>query len=177
MVIALSGKKGSGKDSFYQISVDYFRRRGFSGPIFKFAFADRVKKYAEQYFGVDLSNDQKKEETRFILKGIGQMIREEVNKDYWANIVFDELYGLKLLHGKYNFIAFITDVRYFNEAQRCLREADFLIRVVNPRAIYDPHQSEVDLDNFPFGHYVWNDGGLGVYKERVGSWLKEHVLI
>jgi len=166
MVIALSGKKRSGKDTFHEFVVEHEREV----PVFKFSFADAVKRYAEEYFYIDLKNDEK-ERIRFVLQGIGQMMREEVDKDYWVKRVAESIEQTRKEHE--NFIGIITDVRYKNEAEWALKNCTALIRIVNPSSpTNDTHQSEIDLDDFSFSNFLYNNSSLENYRKAVIEWIE-----
>ena len=170
MIIALSGKKRSGKDSFYSIVSEYVSVVRPDIPVIKFSFAGCVKEYAKTYFNVDVSEEEDKEKIRFVLQGIGQMMREEVDKNYWVRKVSDEI---KECDRKYNeYVGIITDTRYKNEAKWAQERANHLIRIINPRSpVNDSHPSEVELDDFPFKEFIYNNGTLQEYQKAVIEWI------
>jgi dephospho-CoA kinase len=174
MIVAVSGKKRSGKDTFYQLVKEYVEH-GTNIRVVRFAFADAVKKYAESYFAVSRYTD--KEEYRFILQGIGQMMREEVRKSYWIDITSRGIEEEFTKYGKDNVIAIITDVRYLNEMEWALENADISLRIERAEAPSDDsHPSEVELDKFDFGHKIINNGDMCQYREVVSKWVSEHLL-
>lgn len=180
MILGVSGKKRSGKDSFYTIAQQYFSEYHPEVTLHRVGFADEVKVYANLYFNVSQTDGADKEGHRFILQGIGQMFRSEVDQDYWVNIALNKLVSMDKKHklAGTKFLGIITDVRYRNEATRIIEESGILIRVVNDRVTHnDTHPSETDLDGFEFDHIIHNNGTLEEYRERVITWLKEHVLI
>lgn len=153
IVIGISGKKRSGKDTAYEIARKHLNSLDIvTGHV---AFADRVKWYADKYFGI--TKDDDKESIRFILQGIGQMLREEINKLYWVNIVDEEIAASKNID-----VMFITDLRYRNEVTYVNSLAQgHVIRVVNPRTeTPDAHASEMELDDYDFPLVIENSGTL-----------------
>jgi hypothetical protein len=173
MIIVVSGKKRSGKDSFYQITKEFVPGK----QVVRYAFADPVKDYARKYFGVDGSGD--KETYRFILQGIGQMMREEVKKSYWVDIISEQIEKDFDFLGEENVLAVITDARYKNEIEWGKYAADFILRIVRPALVLpDSHQSEVDLDDYKFlpEQVLTNSGDFEAYKKEVQQWLSQHVL-
>lgn len=55
----------------------------------------------------------------------------------------------------------ISDVRYRNEAEAIRAAGGTLVRVLRPGAVYDDlHVSEVELDNFPCDHVIFNESDL-----------------
>jgi hypothetical protein len=171
MVIGVSGKKRSGKDTFFEIIKKSLSGRHF---VKKYAFADKVKKYAIKYFNVN-PIEIKKEENRFLLQGIGQVFRQEVDKDFWVNSVFSDMYASRLKNP--NEISIITDVRYQNEAEKILSlESGILVRVENPNTqILDYHESENELNNYPFDVKIYNDSSIEDYERKVEKWAKENL--
>ena len=119
MIIVLSGKKGSGKDT----TANYFiNNYGF----IRFAFADALKDICKILF--DFSEDQlngdKKEiiDTRYNItpretfQFIGSLMRDNINKlieGYGKNIWINILNNLLIKNKGKNII--ITDLRYTNE--------------------------------------------------------------
>jgi len=164
MIIALSGKKRSGKDEFYRVAVG-FATECFGGsiPVIRYAFADEVKRYAKRYFSHDERN---KENTRFILQGIGQMMREEVGREYWIEVV-ERL--IEKNEKKYpNHLGIITDTRYRNEAEWAVARGYPLIRIIRDGIEQtDAHPSETELDDFPFSRIIHNNGSREEYRNVV----------
>lgn len=172
MIIALSGKKRSGKDTFYTIASDYMRNNHPEIPVIKFSFAGVVKEYAQNYFHVDVLNESDKEKTRFVLQGIGQMMRDEVDEDYWVKTVEEKIERYNKSIG--NYLGIITDTRYRNEAEWALQKTNHLIRIVSPLSPTDDvHPSEIELDDFPFEEFIYNNGSLEDYRKAVLEWIKK----
>jgi len=171
MIIGVSGKKRSGKDTFFEIL-----KNSLSGKylIKKYAFADRVKEYAIKYFNV-LPLEIKKEENRFILQGIGQFVRQEINKDFWVNEVFSDIYLSRFKNP--NEISIITDVRYQNEADKITSvDSGILIRIENPNLnLIDYHESENDLDSYPFDMKILNNGSIEDYERSIKKWVETNI--
>lgn len=171
MIIGVSGKKRSGKDTFFRIAQK--RLMGLYS-VKRYAFADPVKEYAQDYFGI-LPENVKDEENRFILQGIGHIMREEVTKDYWINKIIRQVYQSQLKDP--NEISIITDVRYRNEADAILeQEHGLLVRVVNKNTeAPDSHFSEIDLDDYEFDFTIHNNGTLEEYEKEVVGWIESNL--
>lgn len=176
VIVALSGKKRSGKDEFYRVSKSYLE--AFYGiPVTRYAFADKVKEYASLYFNVDTANETDKEKTRFVLQGIGQMLREEVEKDYWLNVIRDEIARDNEKYGEFGFVGFITDTRYRNEADWVVNNGYPFLRIIRRGIIADdPHPSEMELDDFVFENVFQNMGTYEEYRESVREWVNQNIL-
>jgi hypothetical protein len=171
MIIGISGKKRAGKDTFFNVAHKILNGKY---PVKRYAFADNVKKFAVKYLNVPTA-DIKNEENRFILQGIGQMLREEVSKDFWVNSLFAEIYKSRQLNPSE--ISIITDVRYKNEAEIILSKDDsFLLKIENKKTfMVDYHQSEIDLDDFEFDFTIENEGTLSEYEEQIEIWFKRNL--
>jgi hypothetical protein len=171
MIIGVSGKKRSGKDTFYTVAQKLLEGRY---PVRRYAFADNVKKFAIKYLNIP-NKDIKNEEYRYILQGIGQMLRDEVSKDFWVHSLFTEINNSRRINSSE--ISVITDVRYQNEVEAILSlDNSIVIKVENPNTFsIDYHVSERDLDNFEFDFVIKNDGSISEYEEKIKTWLKQNL--
>jgi hypothetical protein len=171
MIIGVSGKKRSGKDTFYTVAKKLLEGRY---PVRRYAFADNVKKFAVQYLNIPAA-DIKNEEYRYILQGIGQMLRDEVSKEFWVHSLFTEISNSRRINPSE--ISVITDVRYQNEVEAILsRDNSIVIKVENPNTFsIDYHLSERDLDDFEFDFVIKNDGSISEYEEKIEAWLKQNL--
>jgi hypothetical protein len=171
MIIGVSGKKRTGKDTFYTVASKLLKGKNV---VKRYAFADTVKEYAIEYFKIP-KDEIKLEEHRYILQAIGQMLRDEVSKSYWINKTFHKIYESRLKNpGE---ISIITDVRYLNEVEAILNsENSILIRIENGKnENLDFHQSENDLNSFQFDFVITNTGTLEEYEAKVTEWLKSNL--
>lgn len=171
MIIGVAGKKRSGKDTFYSLLKEdlsaYYNVK-------KYAFADSVKEYACAYFNIDI-REIKKEENRYLLQGIGQMFREEIDENYWINQVMSKIN--KSRKSNRNELSVITDVRYRNEADAIInQENGMLIKIVNPNnTLIDFHISENDLNEYEFDYVIENKGSIENYRNEISSWIKSQL--
>lgn len=185
MIIGLSGKKRSGKDTAYAVIRDYYSNLRLESPnigVFRYAFADLVKEYAKLFFGIDpWSENEDKEKIRFVLQGIGQMMRETVDREFWVKKTYtligeaQEEFFNSYPDGR--FIAIITDVRYRNEATFIEDNKGIVIRIDNPRVdTTDRHPSETDLDEYDFTYLINNDGTMEQYQRKLMEliWKLQH---
>jgi len=169
MLIGISGKKQSGKDTSFPIIQKILTNKGFF--IKKYHFARYVKEFAELYFGID-QNPVNKEEVRFIWQGIGQLMREEVNKDFWVEKEYQAY--LRDKEKSPNLIGIVTDVRYRNEANFFVDKNFPLFRIYRSNyAIEDSHPSEVELDDFTFDYYIDNSSSLDELERKWKKLLTE----
>ena len=147
MILGLSGKAGSGKDTMADFLVT---RYGFE----KASFA-----YALKSLCVNLGwNGQKDEAGRKLLQDLGTVLRT-YDKDFWLRPVVS--YIAKNPHKH----IVITDVRHINEAQAVKNIGGKLIRIDRENAysmgILQQHESELALDKYTeFDKVIYNDGGF-----------------
>jgi len=161
MMIGVSGKKQSGKDTSLGIIKTFL---GEKYNIRHYYFSRVVKHFGETYFGVD-PKTKNKELFRFVWQGIGKMMREEVQKDYWIQQEYQEYLKDKNLYD--NILGVVTDVRYRNEADFFVQNNFPLIRIYRPGVFSsDSHESEVELDNYNFDYVIVNDGSIEDLKQK-----------
>lgn len=168
-VIGISGRKQSGKDFAYQILNANLMSQDVA--VNRYAFADEVKRFAAKYFGYP-NNEEQKEQFRFVLQGIGQMFREEVDKNFWVDRVLDQIAkdNVDFTAKGVKHISIITDVRYKNEVE-AVKAIGTVVRIERPSLPRtDNHPSEAELDHYPFEHVIFNDGSKSDYIEKVRQW-------
>jgi len=175
LLIGISGKKQSGKDTVYKFAKDNIKTT-----VLKFAFADGVKEEVSKATGQTIEVlEQQKDIYRKIYQWWGTEFRRNLfGKDYWViylrnkilsdyTIQKDEMNNL----GR-GVVVFITDVRFLNEALWIKGLGGILIRVNRESPNNkDDHQSEVELDDFPFKYYIENNSTLDKLKQDVHSIL------
>ena len=119
MIIGITGKKGSGKDTVANVLQTSF---GFE----KMSFAKPIKDIVHNTFGIDkaiLSGDNGEREFRELplpdwfhlsprdmLQKIGMSFRDELHKDIWVRVLEN-----KIKDTKKNIV--ISDVRFKNELE------------------------------------------------------------
>ena len=170
-IIAIAGKKGSGKDTVGRIITELypeFKRR---------AFADGIRNIIVSTFDIapwKLEDRTEKEKPieklwgkspRDLMKDVGDGLRASVHRDIWVDVLFDGIRDLDEV--------VITDLRFKNEFKKCREGGVFIIKVVRPEIdSSDTHISEVDLDDIPdseFDAVIVNDGSLEQLKEKVNE--------
>lgn len=168
-IIAIVGKKGSGKDTIGNIIKEL-------DPEFQqYSFAMPIKKVITDVFGVPDSQleDRVGKETpiekwynkspRDLMKDVGDAFKEKINKNIWIDILFDTIKDKEKV--------VITDLRFKNEYNKCREKGVFIIKVVRLEInSSDTHISETELDDIPdskFDAVIVNDGSLEQLKDRV----------
>lgn len=163
MIIGISGKAGSGKDTAAKmlevlyanpdISYEDFANRRYKNfaDIQIVHFADALKETAQVLFrlGEWETNTQEGKKTiinwigktvRELLQGIGQGLRDAIDFDLWVKILFANTEGWS------NYI--IADVRYPNEVYAIKKRNGILIRIDRKGAGAGNHSSETALDDY-----------------------------
>lgn len=172
MIIGLTGKKQSGKDTIADYLVNRF---GF----IKLAFADPIKDICKTMFG--FTNDQLYGNAKEILdetfnilprdamKFIGMEFRENMHKlipnihgDIWSLILLNKIQKLRQKDPNCNIV--ITDMRFPNEYQMLV--SHFIDSIVLWKVTRDntnngdQHVSETFVDDFVVNKTFENDGTI-----------------
>lgn len=173
MIIGISGKMGSGKDTAGQIIYDYLH------PNCEIThFADPLKQFCIDYLGLkyeDLYTEQGKKEfnhfwnmtNREILQKVGtDALRNGFDKDIWVKIT-----ELKIKTKiKTNIV--IPDVRFDNEAEMILKNKGIVLNIERPETKQDTHISEQGISHNLISINILNDGTLEELKNKVIGALK-----
>ena len=155
LLIGLSGKMGSGKDSVYDVACNCIHV-----PVWRLAFGDGVRREVAKATNVGLRYlKANKELFRPILQWWGTEFRRNLTcQDYWVKKV-----RAKLEHDRRDGITFVTDVRFPNEAEMIRELGGIVVRVVRPdleQRNGSDHCSESELDHYDFDAVIENDGAL-----------------
>ena len=173
-IIAIVGKKGSGKDTIGNIIKEL-------DPEFQqYSFAMPIKKVITDVFGIPNSQleGRKEKETpierwynkspRDLMKYVGDAFKEKINKNIWIDILFDTIKDKEKV--------VITDLRFKNEYDKCREKGVFIIKVVRPEInSSDTHISETDLDSISDSEYnafISNSGTIEDMKPIIEKILK-----
>ena len=163
MIIGISGKAGSGKDTAAKmlevlyanpdISYEDFANKRYKNfaDIQIVHFADSLKETAQVLFRIGEweTNTQEGKKTtidwigktvRELLQGIGQGLRDAIDFDLWVKILFANTEDWS------NYI--IADVRYPNEIKAIKERNGILLRIDRKDAGAGNHSSETALDNY-----------------------------
>lgn len=197
LVLMLSAKAQSGKDTFYNIlSQSPIAKKK---QIKRFAFADRLKEISREYGWTG----SKEGEGRSFLIDVGQILRgdylaldgklyskytkqETIRASYNLFDLYSRLTQVYLPHADFWVtqvakairmdancdVAVITDWRFKNEFNTM--RANFFnvitLRINRLSALQLSDPSETELDNFPFDFVIENNGTLEAYSERISEW-------
>lgn len=157
VVILISGKAGSGKNTFARILHENLKN---DFEVREAAFADAVKEIARNIFSWDGKKDLK---GRTLLQNIGEGGRG-YNKDIWVNILKKRIVEVQEQGKPLLFI--ITDCRYENEMSFLDDTDNKVIKVRMERNHNNGltleqsiHPSETSLDNYKHFHFKVNNNG------------------
>lgn len=167
VVIGLSGKKRSGKDSFFQLAEQCIRNLDGDYQVYRYAFADTLK---DEMFtslvgptGLMSEEEYRSEESRDRLRPLWQWWGTEFRRgyfgeDYWTR-QFEEYVKVLLEDLQYDkgytYVVMVTDVRFPDEAAVIRNMGGKLVRIARPATeVPDAHASETALDTYPDWDYL-----------------------
>ena len=173
IVIGVSGKKGSGKDTFF-----HMLEKNSKIPVYRLALADTLKnEIYERILKPDglerqlLDNVETKENFRTLLQWWGTEYRRRMFQDeYWLVKLAEQI---KQYDGQ-NVIVVVTDVRFQNEFKFLKEMNGLMVRIARPNtdACADEHPSETALDNETnFDTFVDNNGSLEQFEQLVQTYI------
>ena len=151
-IIGISGKKGSGKDTFAQFLKEELEKQ--LGKTVKVdSFAANLKQCCAILSGqsscVFYNQNLKDKKANFLsltnrelMQKFGDLTRS-LDKDIWIKSLFN-----KYLDNPPEYLI-VSDVRFKNEAAHINKLGGILIRIESDRIKEDYHISETELDNYP----------------------------
>lgn len=171
-IIAVSGKKRSGKDTFCRIASEYIKEK-YNLDYENKKFADKLKQICSLMTGIPLEHwyDGNHYDDiiplwnitirQFMQKLGTECARNVLHPDSWIFALFAEY--------KKDDRWIITDLRFQNEALFLNNKGSIKIRVNRPGLKSDDtHQSEIDLDNYKnFDFIVSNDSTIEEFENKV----------
>lgn len=190
MIIGISGKAGSGKDTAAKmlevlyanpdISYEDFANKRYKNfaDILIVHFADALKETAQVLFRLgewETNTQEGKKITinwigktvRELLQGIGQGLRDAIDFDLWVKILFANTKGWS------NYI--IADVRYPNEVKAIKERNGILLRIDRKGAGAGNHSSEIALDDYKeWDVHIENNGSIEDLFEAMKIFTKNY---
>ena len=190
MIIGISGKAGSGKDTAAKmlevlyanpdISYEDFVNKRYKNfaDIQIVHFADTLKETAQVLFRIGEweTNTQEGKKTtinwigktvRELLQGIGQGLRDAIDFDLWVKILFANTEDWS------NYI--IADVRYPNEVKAIKERNGILLRIDRKGAGAGNHSSETALDDYKeWDVHIENNGSIEDLFETMRIFTKNY---
>ena len=192
MIIGISGKAGSGKDTAAKmlevlyanpdISYEDFANRRYKNfaDIQVVHFADILKETVQVLFGIGEweTNTQEGKRTtvdwigktvRELLQKVGQGLRDAIDPDLWVKALFANTEDWT------NII--IADVRYPNELEAIKERDGILLRIDRKGAGAGNHSSETALDDYrEWDFHIGNNGSMEDLFEAMRIFTKEYPL-
>lgn len=182
-IIALTGAKGSGKDTVGDImqalstSIDYVV--GWRVPVKKIAFADPIKRQIEHIFNLNTNNNDQYDlfkrsvlnyniadqetrsvEARHVVREIGMLMRSYDDKQY-VN------YVRAAINNDPNAVWVITDLRFDNEYMMLREMGAIITKIVRPQVDSDGHITERGFGDHMVDKIIMNDGNMEYLETRV----------
>lgn len=177
-IIALTGPKGSGKDTVAKVIQEMY---GDVYDVRTIAFADPIKQKIQHLFDLDPTSVEqydlfKRSDIKYQLPGhlehsvpgrhvvreIGMLMRE-YNVDQFTRYVVSQFVS----ETKPNTIWIVTDLRFDNEYITLTTHGAKVVKVNRPECHYDGHITERGFDDHLVDKQVMNDGSLDYLKIRV----------
>ncbi len=158
MIIAISGKARSGKDT----AADYLRDKYGYEPIRFSAPVYSIVNYIQKTVGVPNVKDPA------MLQFIGENLRQYYGEDVWVGIL------LRSLQPDKNIV--ICDARLQIEANELAAAGIPILRINRKERPIDrdpSHISEVDLDNYPFNYVIDNDGTFEEFYAKIDEFITQ----
>lgn len=190
MIIGISGKAGSGKDTAAKmlevlyanpdISYEDFANKKYKNfaDIQIVHFADILKETVQTLFGIGEweTNTQEGKKTiiswigktvRELLQGVGQGLRDAIDPNLWVKALFAYTEDWS------NYI--IADVRYPNELEAIKERDGILLRIDRNGAGAGNHDSETALDNYgEWDFHIGNNGSIEELFEAMRIFTKNY---
>jgi hypothetical protein len=182
MIIGITGRKGSGKDTIgeYLINNHGYIRIGFADTLKQvcgmiFGFSD------EQLYGSlkEDTDDYWNHSPREILQKVGTdlfrnhapKVLKYLDEDIWIRSVERKINNLKK-EGNKKFV--ITDVRFQNELDFITKMNGVSLKVVRnvKDNEYSNHESEISIDDFKTDHQIENNSTLNNLYENIEKIIK-----
>jgi len=174
MIIGISGRKRSGKDTVGQMFYKQgFRRKAFAQPIkdVLYTLNPIVESLGESdsltvrdvvdSIGYEEGKDRYPE-IRRLLQVMGKEIgRDMFYENVWIDMAFMDI-------DSFDDVVF-TDVRFPNEAEAIRARGGKVFRVYRPSVLdgHDLHPSETALDDYEFDAYIENSGSIDELEDEV----------
>lgn len=174
MIIGLTGKSGSGKDTAAAYLV---RELSFT----RVAFADKLKEAAREIFGFSwqqlhgAKRDEVDDYWEMKPSTVLQLLGTECVRDGFANTpVGEDIWIKAALRDRLRGIDYVfTDVRYPNEALALTNIGGRILRITRPEhaSTRAPHASETAMDSYPCDT-IENIGSVVELERAIARWLK-----
>ena len=149
MIIAINGKKGSGKSTVakqLQSHLPHFEIKSFATPIYE--IVSLITQHPIQYLKENKSEIILSQSVRYWLQTIGANLRNTIHPDIWVHYLMNQYTTQS------NWI--LDDLRYLNEIEAISDVNHILIKVIG-RGDLDTHESEHNLDHWTHWDVIINN--------------------
>lgn len=165
ILIALSGRKRSGKDTVCEILKTLAAPRR----VARVAFADALKEEVAALLGVTLEEiETHKARYRGILQWWGTEWRRHDNDRYWLDKARQKIEALR---GSADIVV-VTDARFPNEGDLIRSMGGRVVRIERGSQSLDPHPSETAMDGYDFDEFIPNRGTLEELRQQVAGLIR-----
>lgn len=162
-VINISGKAGSGKDTFADMIQKKLEEQGKT--VMRINYADYLKYLCTKLFAWD---GQKDEKGRSLLQKVGTDIVRAQHSDFWV----ENVYQLAVLFNNFYDYVICADCRFPNENEYWRKKGFNTCSVQIVREGYETklneeqltHESENSMNNYDFDCVIFNDTLEGLEK-------------
>jgi len=170
MIIGISGKAGSGKDTLASFIKEFTNCNivHFADPLKESVRVMANLSHNDVYtqegkkHTIDWLNDMT---VRELLQKVGTAIRNEVDPDFWVKRLIQEIDNSSL--------TIIPDVRFLNEVNAIKDAGGIVIRIERNGINTGAHISETALDNYNnWNMVIFNDYSLETLKEQAKNIIK-----
>lgn len=178
IVFMISGKAGSGKGEVANALQKELEKDGY--PVLRIAFADAVKDCLKRYYDWDGVKD---EHGRALLQNLGTDKMRATFPDFWAEfvakfIVVTQKDWLYIIIDDWRFVNEFDIINDYNSDVITIRVERFNedgSPYVNPdmTPVQREHESETQLDKFPFDYIIENHGDLVELQDNVLAVLED----
>jgi hypothetical protein len=191
MIIALTGAKGSGKDTVADLLIAQYQSQWKT--VHRLAFADPIKRMVQHIFKLDNRTNEQYDkfkrstldvfdtdkimcsvEGRHVVREIGMMMRN-YNEKQFNDYIEERLTSVAFTT---NQVFVITDLRFDNEYTLLRRWGAKIIKVDRPGYEYDGHITERGFDDHLVDYVINNDGTMNDLTDAVQDLIikmnKEH---
>jgi dephospho-CoA kinase len=165
MIIGISGRMGSGKDTAAEIirdlTSDYEIKR----------FAGKLKQVAQLLTGIPAEDFNRQEVKQSHLgEGWNMTVRELLQRlgtDAVRNGLHENAWVLALFADYKNQNWVIPDCRFPNEYEAIKKRGGVVVRIERGERMHNVHSSESALDAHDFDYWIDNNGSLQDLREKV----------
>jgi len=187
IIIALSGKKGSGKNTIAKYIHSYAMDHLGGGKFMEYSFADLLKEFCVNVLGLEHhqcfgSDDEKNTSTKYHwgstpnIHKTGDMTGREVMQVFGTECVrawFGNVWAdatIRRIYQEYPKIALITDTRFINEVDEILEQPKgYVIRLTRSPYDGDGHASETALDSYDWDRercFILDNANLSIDEQN-----------